>query len=234
MNLSEFAFRIIFIFIPGLIAFNIVNKLTFHKEFKIPDILLGSLTYGFLCYLVYYFIFILIPSKLPSFPSQTFYFTESLTNSQAKLNFQEIAVVTVLAIPIGLALSALENYKILYKLANKLKISDKLDDIGVWNKAFDSPLNHWVVIRDIQNDLMYQGWVESFSDGLDNNEILLRDVKVFRNSDQDFLYPVPGLYISLSKDNLRIEFQSWNFTENMDNNIVVEHKLSQEQEDKKL
>jgi hypothetical protein len=57
-------------------------------------------------------------------------------------------------------------------------------------QGFDSPLNHWVVIRDIQNDLMYQGWVESFSDGLDNNEILLRDVKVFRNSDQDFLYPV--------------------------------------------
>jgi hypothetical protein len=81
---------------------------------------------------------------------------------------------------------------------------------------------------------VYQGWVESFSDGLDNNEILLRDVKVFRNSDQDFLYPVPGLYICLSKDNLRIEFQSWNFTENMDNNIVVEHKLNQEQEDKKL
>jgi hypothetical protein len=45
MNLSEFAFRIIFIFIfiPGLIALNIANKLTFHKEFKTSGVDVSSL-----------------------------------------------------------------------------------------------------------------------------------------------------------------------------------------------
>jgi Family of unknown function (DUF6338) len=226
MNLSEFAFRIICIFIPGLIAFNIVNKLSFHKEFKTPDILLGALTYGFICYLIYYCVFIiLIPIIFPFFPRQTFYFTESLTNSQAKLNIQEIAIATLLAIPTGLISTALVNSKLLFKFASKLRISDKLDDIGVWNKAFEASLNHWVIVRDIESNLMYRGWVESFSDGLDGNEILLRDVEVYRNSDGNLLYPVPGLYISLSKeDNLRIEFQSWKFTENMHNNLSHEEE----------
>jgi hypothetical protein len=80
MNLSEFAFRFIFLFIPGLIVFNIVNKLTFHREFKTPDILLGSLTYGFFCYLIYYSIFILVPSKFLSSQDQPFYFLENLTD----------------------------------------------------------------------------------------------------------------------------------------------------------
>ncbi|AFY50466.1 hypothetical protein Nos7524_4723 [Nostoc sp. PCC 7524] len=230
MNLSEFAFRIIFIFIPGLITFNIISKLTFHKEFKTSDILLGSLTYGFVCYLIYYFIFILINNKLTFLNTQTFYFVESLTNSQAELNFNEIALVTLLAVPVGLTSAFLINHNLLFKLANKLKISDKLDDISLWNKVFDSPLNHWIVIRDIQNDLMYRGWVDSFSDGLGKNEILLRDVEVYRNSEQGILYSVPGLYISFNKEeNLMIEFQSWEFTENMHNNII-ENSLTQQKE----
>jgi hypothetical protein len=57
--------------------------------------------------------------------------------------------------------AALENSKLLYKLAGRLRISDKLDDVGVWNKVFDASLNHWIIIRDFQNDLMYRGWVES-------------------------------------------------------------------------
>lgn len=221
MNLSEFAFRVIFIFVPGLIVFNIVDKLTFHKESKTSDILLGSLTYGFICYLIYYFIFVLIPSKIQFLPKQKFYFGEIVTNAQARLSFHEIFVATVLAIPLGLIVAGLVNSKILFKTARKLRISDKLDDIGVWNETLESSLNHWIVIRDIQNNLMYRGWVKSFSDGLDSNEILLRDVEVYRNSDSQLLYSVPGLYISLNKeDNLRVEIQSWEFTKHMCNNVI--------------
>ncbi len=219
MNLSEFAFKIIFIFIPGLIAFNIIRSLTFHKEFKTPDILIGSLTYGFICYVIYYFIFILILNQIPLIPERQFYLVEALINSQAQLNFQEIAITTFLAIPTGIIMAALVNYKLIYKIANKLKISYKLDDLGVWNKAFESPFNDWIIVRDHKSDLMYRGWIEAFSDGLDSKEILLRDVEVYRNSDAELLYPIPGLYISFSgDDNIKIEFQSWDYTENMNNN----------------
>lgn len=154
-----------------------------------------------------------------------------MTNSQAKLNFQEIAIATLLAIPTGLISAALVNSKLLFRFASKLRISDKLDDLGVWNKAFEASLNHWIIIRDVQNDLMYRGWVEAFSDGLEGNEILLRDVEVYRNSDGEFLYAIPGLYVALEKENnLRVEFQSWEFTENMHNN-AVDHSLSHEEEE---
>ena len=222
MNLSEFAFKLIFLFIPGLIVFNIVDKLTFHKEFKTPNILLGSLTYGFICYLIYYFLFIFIPDIFPFFPKQTFYFAENLTNSEAKLNFREIMIVTLLAIPTGLMSAALVNSRLLFKLSSKLNISDKLDDIGVWNKALEDSLNNWIVIRDIKNDIMYMGWVESFSDGLDDHEILLREVEVSRNSDATILYSIPRLYIYLNKENnLTIEFKTGNFPNKIYNIAIL-------------
>jgi Family of unknown function (DUF6338) len=232
MNLSEFAFRMIFIFIPGLIAFSIVDQLTFQKESKTQNLISNSLTYGFICYLVYYFVFNFIPSKFRLWNVSNFYFAEVLTNSQAKLNFEEIVLVTLLAVPIGLSLSALINHKVLYKLANKLKISNKVDDIGVWNLAFDSSSNDWVIIRDNQNDLMYQGWIESVSDGLEIHDILLRDVKVYRHSDGTYFYSVPRIYLALSQDNLNIEFPSWEFTTTMNNDIVInEPGLSPKKED---
>jgi hypothetical protein len=230
MNLSEFAFKLIFLFIPGLIAFNIVDKLTFHKEFKTPNILLGSLTYGFICYLIYYFLFIFLADIFPFFPKQTFYFAENLTNSEAKLNFQEIMIVTLFAIPTGLFSAAFVNSRVLFKLSSKLNISDKLDDIGVWNKALEDSLNNWIVIRDVKNDIMYRGWIESFSDGLDNHEILLRQAEVFRNSDANILYSIPSLYINLNKENnLTIEFQTGNFAEDMYNNFIERPSITEEE-----
>jgi diacylglycerol kinase len=155
-----------------------------------------------------------LPAKIPLLPVRKFYFSDSLTNLQASLNFREIVITTVFAIPVGLLLTFLINSRLLYKTANALKISDKIDDIGVWNHAFEAARNQWVIVRSNQDDLMYRGWVESFSDGLDSREILLRDVGVYRNSDADLLYSMPGLYIAFSKeDNLKIEFQSWDFSE---------------------
>jgi hypothetical protein len=72
--------------------------------------------------------------------------------------------------------------------------------------------------------------VESFSDGIDDNEILIKDVEVYRNSDGEALYSTPWLYISLNKkDNIRIEFQSNEFTENM-NSTILESQLNLEKE----
>ena len=210
MNLSEFAFKIILIFIPGLITFNIVEKLTFHREFKTPKILFGSLAYGFLCYLSYGLLFFLTPVRNIS-PVQELYFLQGLSDPQVPPNFWEIGFASFFSIPVGFVSAAWINFRCLYWIARKLKVSDKLDDIGVWNKALGSSLGEWIVIRDYKEDLMYRGWVDSVSEGLDVNEILLRDVDVYVNSTPDseelrqkHLYHVPRLYFSLRKDDFLV------------------------------
>jgi len=71
----------------------------------------------------------------------------------------------------------------------------------------------WVVIRDIKNDLMYEGWIKAFSDSTEKDEIFLRDVRVFKNSTSEELYDIPGLYLPSKGINLIVEFPTLEFTE---------------------
>ena len=221
MQISEFTFRLILLFIPGIIASIIVDCLTIHKERKLYEILLNSLLFGFLCYFMYgatiYLLSLLksLAVLLSQFNYELeFNFLRSLTDNSIKLNLEEIFIVTVLSIPVALLFSFLINYKILYRIAHRLKISKKYGDIDLWSYIMNMEMPEWVVVRDIENDLMYEGWIQAFSDSSEkNDELFLRDVKVYRNSSGDELYDIPALYLSRERKSLLIEFPSLKFSE---------------------
>lgn len=207
MTLSEFTLRIILIFLPGLIALIIVEQLTVHKEVKPYRFFIDSLILGFLCYLIYYPI-----SQVPFF-NLNFYFIRSLSDNKFPLDFTEIFIAIFLSIPLGFIISLLSNRKILHRFAQKLKITKKFGDLDVWSYIMNSEIPEWVVIRDIENDLMYQGWIQAYSDPPEKDELFLRDVKVFINSTAQELYNVPGLYFPRKRENITIEFPGMQFSE---------------------
>lgn len=211
MELSEFTFRIILIFVPGLISFFIIDKLTIHKEFKVHQIIINSLMLGFFCYFSYYMMLLLIKIALKN--DIKFSFLKVLIDKNATINFKEIAFVTILSIPIGFLFAFLLNYKVLFRVAHKLKISKKFGDLDVWSYIMNSKIPEWVVIRDIENDLMYEGWIEAFSDSTGVDELFLRDVKVYKNSTAEEYYEIPGLYLPRKRENLSIEFPLLKFSE---------------------
>ena len=204
MELSEFTLRIILLFIPGVISFIIIDKLTIHKESKAHNILIISLILGFICY-IFYYLGISLAGRFWEINRKCLFF-DALSNKEVKLDYKEIAVVSGLSIIIGFVFTFLINYKVLYRIAHRLKISNKPGDIDVWSYIMNSRAPEWVVIRDIENDLMYQGWIEAFSDGIDDDELFLRDVKVFRNSTAAELYEIPGLYLPRKRENIVVEF----------------------------
>jgi len=222
MELSEFTWRIILLFIPGIISFIIIDQLTVHKGSKIHWILIDSLILGFFCYSFYYVI-TLILNLFPNINLE-FSFFEALTNKDSSLNFNEITFVTGLSVPIGFFFTFLINYKVLYRISHILKISNKFGDIDVWSYIMNSKEPEWVVIRDIENDLMYEGWIEAFSDSTEANELFLRDVKVFKDSTAEELYEIPGLYLPRRRENLIIELPSLEFSKYMKRPKIEEEK----------
>lgn len=208
MTLSEFTLRIILIFLPGLIALIIVEQLIVHKEVKPYRFFLNSLILGFLCYLLYY------PISLIPFFNLKFNFFQSLLDNKLPLYFWEIFTATLLSVPLGFIVSLLINRKVLHKAAQRLNISNKFGDFDVWSYILNSDVPGWVVIRDVENDLMYEGWIQASSDGTENNnELFLRDVKVFINSTAQELYKTPGLYFPKKRENLTIEFPAMEYSE---------------------
>jgi hypothetical protein len=211
MEFSEFTLKIILLFLPGIVSFLIVDKLTNHKEFKLYQILIYSLLFGFFCYYFYYLL--IIVWKILFKGEIYFSFFNALIDKESVLDFKEIAYVTMLSIFVGFISTAFINYKILNKFARKFKITKKFSDIDVWSYLMNSENTEWVVIRDIKNDLMYEGWIKAFSDSTEKDELFLQDVKVYKNSTAEELYMIPGLYLPVKRENLVIEFPGLEYTE---------------------
>lgn len=60
-------------------------------------------------------------------------------------------------------------------------------------------------VRDHKLDLLYFGWILVYSDSEKQRELLLRDVRVYNNSTDDFLYEVSRMYLSRESFDLTIE-----------------------------
>ena len=107
----------------------------------------------------------------------------------------------------GIILTYLINYKIIFKLLRKIKITSKSGAVDVWNYMFDAKGTEYAVIRDYDRDLMFVGTVRLFSNTTaDKDEILLWDVKVYSMSTSKLYYEVPLMYISSPKGKMELEF----------------------------
>lgn len=211
MDLSELSLRIVLIFLPGMTSFLVVDNLTNHKETKLHNILIQSFILGFLCYFAYYIVVLFVGATIC--PGLNFNFFNVLVN-KSDINFKEIVFVTLISIPVGLFVVRIINYKILFRIARFLRISDKYANVDVWSylMEFGDP-TCWVVIRDRSADIVYEGWVNVYSDSTERDEIFLRDVKVYNNSTAEMLYETPGVYLSRKREDLSIEFPQLNYSE---------------------
>jgi hypothetical protein len=91
-------------------------------------------------------------------------------------------------------------------LAQKTGLTKKDADEDVWSSIFNLETTEWVVIRDYEKNLIFEGWVSKFSESFEKKELLLMEVKVYDNNTSEYLYDVPSIYISFNSDKIIIEF----------------------------
>ncbi len=205
MEVTQFTFKVVLVFIPGIIAHALIDKLTTHKEYKVHQIVINSLIYGFASYFGYYLVTLL---PCPIFHSLPFSLPQNTQDNFSKIDFTEIGFASLSGVIVGLIFSLALNRKWIHFFAQKAGITKKFGDVDVWGYIMNAELPEWVIIRDIKNDLMYEGWIQAFSDGNERDELFLRDVKVFRNSTGEELYAMSGIYIAKKREDLIVEFRS--------------------------
>ncbi|MGN7298270.1 DUF6338 family protein [Ferdinandcohnia sp. SAFN-114] len=209
MQFSELTIRLLLIFFPGILAALIIDSLTVHRGREFKVFILNSFIVGLASYFVLYILIGInnLIVKLNGYePTWKVSFFNSLIDKTSTINIKEVIVAIFIAIVLAFIISTAINYKILHRLAKKLKITKKFGQLDVWSYVFDSPDIEWIIVRDIDNDLLYQGWVEAFSDTYDKNELFLREVFVYRNSTSEELYFMEGVYITKDSNNLILEF----------------------------
>lgn len=155
------------------------------------------------------------------------HFLEDIFSKNTSFDYNEIFIVSIIAIIAVVLYSYFVNNKVLYNLnkyINKqewiatnlptflkiykfVAVTRKFDRIDVWSEIFDTPDSnyHWVLVTDLETKQKFEGWVNKFSDNAKDNELFLRDVIVYDLKDKE-LYRTPALYIARKSDNITIEF----------------------------
>lgn len=222
MDLSTFTYKIILIFFPGIISFIIFDLLSGHKEYKTERFFLLSFVFGiasyFLSFILYYFItFIICCSDIIiyKFPicetfRHNFYSTSILISNthifnDKLFNSYEFFISTILSIVfVAPVISYITYHKLLFKISRKYNITNDHGHIDVLSFLFNSKDVEWIVVRDKETEITYQGWLHSFSDGNGKDEMLLSDVKVYKNDGAE-IYETEWLYLSYKPDKIIIE-----------------------------
>jgi len=211
MNLTDVTFKLLFLFLPGIISLIVIDTLTVHKKWDKFRYFLYSFVLGIINYSVWFLL-----SKIRLLDIGGFYFLSNIF-TVGKLDAKEVALVTLcMSVPVGLALTFMINRKFIFRVARFLGVSSKIGDIDIWSYIFNAVEQEkidWVVIRDYEIDKMYEGWVASYSssDIKGKDELFLIDVKVYVNSTAELLYKTPGIYFATERGKVSIEFPNLDY-----------------------
>lgn len=206
----DITFRVIFLFLHGIIASTMIQKLTTKKPPHQIEFFMSSLLYGSISYLILFVIFSFINyiGKLFSHNlnlSLTFF--DSIFSDGTKLVYSEIIYASIIAFCFSFFIVFTINNDWIYKFANKLKISNQTGTVSVWKSVFNKGEVNWIVVRDYLNDIMYEGYTNQISDDNEVREFFIRDVDVYKNSTGEFFYNVDAIYISPNFDNVIVEIR---------------------------
>lgn len=122
---------------------------------------------------------------------------EALFNDAVPVRWVEVVVASGVSIVLAIAASYVHRFKLVNRFGQFIGATRRYGDEDVWEYFHNSPdIGSWVFVRDHKLDLVYYGWIESYSESEDERELLLSDVQVYNNETREPLYFVPLMDVS--------------------------------------
>jgi hypothetical protein len=221
MELTDFTFKLLVLFLPGLVCGMIVDTYTEHKPRDVFNFCIRAVVYGFSSYFLYWAFLNTLAGVVNYLLGLTVkpavYFIQIFSNPAASVSVREVVLVCITAVFFGLCLVVESTYKWGFRIAQNFRITKKFGELDVWGYALNAPNVEWVTVRDLEYNLVYDGWVSAFSDDGKSTELLLRDVQVYsnippsnnriQNVDAVHLYDIPAMYLSRDRKAITLEFR---------------------------
>jgi hypothetical protein len=215
-KVDEVGLKILFLLIPGIIALGLMKSIGPKRPRSDFDSGLQIFIYGIVCYAVTGLIEGLYLWTSSTAGGKGFWqiIGESslglaTLNPQQGLGTGQIAVAAGVAIVIGCLVAKLQTHSIPHRLLRALGLTKRTSEIDTWEFMHNSPnIDKWMTVRHHANGKVYQGWVQSYSVGGDERELLLTEVRVYVPSQNGELVEVdtiPVLYLGLDRKSAIVE-----------------------------
>jgi hypothetical protein len=208
IDLSKAFIGLIFIFLPGIVAILVSERLTEHPERKGYELFVLALVLGCVAHLAYSalaYLSLALPASLRL--EEDRWIELMLDDRRVQIQSRVVAGTAVIGVALGFFVVYAANHSWLHRLAHRLRVSRRFADRDVWGYLMNSGTVGWLVVRDHAKNLMYQGYLTAFSTTEDPRELILADVSVYENSSGVKLYDAASVYLSLDKADIAVELQ---------------------------
>ncbi len=121
------------------------------------------------------------------------------------VSYWEIIGSCFVAVLIGGTATTLTFYKILNRISERLRISNKYGDENLYSYFLNAKEIEIVYVRHIKNNLSYRGYVKSFSETDSISELVLSNVSIYEYATSELLYEIDQIYLSFTKSEIIIE-----------------------------
>ena len=210
MEISELTLKLIIILFPGAIATIIIEKLTIHKVWSPFKFIINSIIMGIFSYLglqliqfSHVFFYNLIPNcNNLKYINLTIW--NSIENSKI-IPFDEVLYSSLFGVIVGAIGTKFETSKILNTFGKKLKITNKYGQENLFSYFLNNDETIYIYLRDYKNNRTYFGYIKSFCETENTNEILMGDVTLYTCDTSELMYEIDEVYLSYEKTELFIE-----------------------------
>ena len=204
MDIFEFVQKFFLILLPGILGSYLYASLNVQKEQHYYFEFLKMIMISFVSYLLTDALFSGVKRLFPCFVYDSIDIVHQIGAAEAVIPTANVLASIVFALILACILTKAGYENWLFRLANKLKLTRRIDNQTVWEHVFDD--SSVVVLRDLITKNTYYGKVVSYSDNSDNREIYFENVYVF-NEVSEPLYHAEKLYLSRAHNEFTIEIQ---------------------------
>ncbi|MBQ7921735.1 MAG: hypothetical protein IJ325_04040 [Clostridia bacterium] len=204
MDIANFIQKFFLYLLPGIFGLIIFEHLTPQKERHYYKEFVFSFILSFVSFLIVDILISLFNLLCPKSTVQPLNIVAYISNMQGVIPNGIFFASCIVSIIIALFLIKCDYKQWLFKLAKKLKLSNRNDNLSVWESIFEN--DPVVTLRDNITGNTYFGTVTSISDNCDKREILFENVRVF-SEEGDELFAANTLYLSRNHNEFTIETQ---------------------------
>lgn len=195
--------KIMLLLVPGFLTMLIHESLAEKKARSPLDKVFTILLYDI-------FIFGIYLAYFRIFPSQKLIFLNIKSGDAdlIKLSFQNVVIISIISMLLGIFFAVCNIYGWPYKLLRKLKITYRTGRSSVWNDVFYENQGNYLIVH-LDDGVRIFGWASDFSADPDPKYLFIKEAKYLGSRRKaDVEVKGPGLLITNESKIKYIEFLS--------------------------
>lgn len=205
MDIFEFFQKFFVILLPGILGSYLYSTLNVQKEQHYYFEFLKIIMISFVSYLFIDIFFGGLKKLFPCFVLGSIDIIHQIGVSDSIIPTANVLASIVIALLLACLLTKARYENWLFRIANFLRLTRRIDNQTVWEHFFDD--SDIVVLRDQVTKNTYYGKVHSYSDNSENREIYFENVYVF-DEESAPLYHADKLYLSRLHNEFTVEIQN--------------------------